>query len=286
MKESTCTSKLVTSVQSPVRVKKGKKPDIKGSIEVTVDGTNYNGQQIPFVLQEKYSELWTKTFQQCNRKELAYSHTKLVLINNKLWGVSGSNLYVYEKECQLLQKHEHKQFDYARNLTASDTGSIIVACFEGYGLHECQSTGEYKSQIASGYFSDVTTFNGQLYALECVQGKLLVLERNGEEWVEKKQYKLQSDYSGGDRICVNTRGICISSYNNNCIYVYNLKFEYLKKMELGSFGDANGEFNRPLLCGIDEVDNVLVADYWNNRLHVYQACKVNGIRYVSPVLPR
>lgn len=262
------TANVITNggnMQSPVTVKKGKKLDLKGVIEVIVDEVMVNNHT-PLRAKELYSQLWLQTFEEIDRIELDFAPEKLICVNDQLWCVDFSgNLHIYDKACQPVTAMKNDKFDWGRGVAVTDMGLIIIACSQGHGLHECLPNGDYNQQIVKGNFSDVTTFKGDLYALECAQRKLMVFMRKDNHWTEMRQYQLLHDAYG--RVCVKTTGIYISSSINNCVYIYNTQGKF--KQQIGGHGNTVGTFYGPFLCGVDDAGNILVADSWNHRLQVY-----------------
>lgn len=270
------TQNVKMNLNSPVLVKRKQNWSVTDGIEAIVvedvKFTSTQQQQSRCVLRGLYSQLWKKTLRQSKAVELNYSRQKLICVNNLLWCVDlDGDLYVYNKDCRLVKTVKHDRIDIknATSLTATSDkgGHIIVACDDNNGLHECLPNGNYNSQIFTGSFSDVTTYKGQLYALEYELCQLLVFKRSDGTWSKVKC--TQMDHHNGssdDRVCVNSKGIYISWWENNCISLYNIHGEYLSK--IGGFGDNPGEFDCPILCDVDEYGNMLVADYDNRRLQV------------------
>lgn len=248
--------RLTPSVRSPVSVKKGKKLDIKASIELIFRS------EIQPLSQENYSELWTKTFQESERIELNYAPERLIWVNSHLWCVAcDGSLHIYDEACQTVKTNHGVKFTWQKGLTVSDRGHVLLAFSKSQFLPE--------RMIDEGDFGDVQIYNEDLYILEYKQSTLLVFKRSGDKWIPKNKYKLQ--HRNGDvydRVCVSTTTIYVSSYNNHSVYIYNKQGKLQR--QIGDHDNRPGEFDCPLLCGADEDGNILVADCNNHRLKLYQ----------------
>lgn len=264
MKSSMQSMELYRS--SPLNISRKPNWTVVGAI--SLKNTSQNVQSL-------YANLWIKSFKKNTSIDLKYNPRKLLHANNQLWCIDPDGyMYIYDKKCKLLNTIKHKQVNLGRSLTVTETGQIIVAC-DG-GLHECFSSGGYYSKISKGVFCDVAAYHGDLYALEYTAEfyRLLVFRKKDDEWNVMRQYKLLNltvNFWDRLRVCVNARGIYISSCFSHNIYVYNSQGEF--QHQIGAQGSNVGELRFPLLCGIDEACNIFVADCQNHRL---QMCDTTG----------
>lgn len=256
-------------LESPVDVQKSKNWDVKESVKVTVENVQYDCQETEPMLETLYTELYSKKFTLLETTKLSLTYS-LFMVNNQLWcNGYDSVLNVYDKNCQLMKKIKVKELTNIESVAASNTGHIVLACRGKRGLHLIQSNGEYQSKIADGSFADVVSYNGDVYALEYQQCKIIIFGHNDNKWSETRRYTLRcnkgSDY---DRLRVQKTGIYVSSWTNNCIYMYDIDGKFLDSK--GWEGSHRpGLLDGPILCGVDRVGNILVADSNNNALQVY-----------------
>lgn len=170
---------------------------------------------------------------------------------------------LYDKRCELVKTIHRNELEEARGFTVSHTGHIIIACCDG--LYECNSKDKHHKHIAKsefsdvtgnedkcskrfakGKFSDVTSYNGYLYALKYKQCELLLFNRHQATWQDIEHYKLCHDNGDSrDRVCVNKKSIYVSSYRNDCIFIYNRQGKF--QQQIGLEGRSPGQFNGPLL---------------------------------------
>ena len=62
----------------------------------------------------------------------------------------------------------------------------------------------------------------------------------------------------------------VAETNEHCISIFNPKGEKIRSF--GSQGSGHGQFNRPEGVAVDDGDNILVADYENNRIQKFTSC--------------
>lgn len=110
-------------------------------------------------------------------------------------------------------------------MKAAEAGdSIFIACDEGFGLLEFDKNGlGLISTVARGNFSDVTSSGEEVYALECIVGKVMIFWKNPEnkKWEVKDEIKIEYlTSSNQDTLLVNKGKIYISASRNKCVYVY------------------------------------------------------------------
>lgn len=255
---------------SPVNVREKADWAVTDITDVILADAMKCSQQIPPLLPHTYpDQLRTSLYQLTKRVELKYPPLKLIFINRHLWCLSSKgNLYVYDIDCEMVKEIEHSRADVgnATGFAILDNGHIIIACCENKGLHDCFPSGNYNTCIAAGSFCDVTAYKGNLCTLDNKHGKLVVFTQNSKnnKWIEKKQVQLQHNrVHVHDRVCINTKGLYISSWENNCIYAYDDQFKFRHKI------GGKEHFDGPILSGLDEEGKILVCDYRNRRLQVW-----------------
>ena len=159
-----------------------------------------------------------------------------------------------------------------RSVVKSPT-SVIVC--DGYtGVRELNHHGDYKSLICSGYFSDVClTGPNQRYALEWKHGEIHTFVRNQNAWVKRTLFKLveYNDGCPGDKLCTTSTHLYVGSFNTHCVLVYTLSGEHLYKT--GGWGSEVGKFKRPLLGDVDSGGKLVVCDFGNHRLQIFDTQK-------------
>jgi DNA-binding beta-propeller fold protein YncE len=77
--------------------------------------------------------------------------------------------------------------------------------------------------------------------------------------------------------------IVVAETGGHCISIFNPKGEKIKSF--GSQGSDSGQFNNPEGVAVDDSDNILVADYENNRIQKFTSCGkfVTAVKIKRPV---
>ena len=140
------------------------------------------------------------------------------------------------------------------------------------GVHHLNHQGDYTNLISSGKFIDVTfTNDNSIYALNYEQGEIHTFVRNQNNWVKDTQFKLLQ-YSDGyteDKLCTSSTHVYVSSWKIHCVLVYTLSGEFVYKT--GGHGGDIGKFQGPYLSDVDSGGKLLVCDFGNHRLQVFDA---------------
>ena len=99
------------------------------------------------------------------------------------------------------------------------------------------------------------------------------------------QFKLEQCRIGceADTLCSTSSHLYVCSSNNHCVLVYTLHGEFVYKT--GEQGDEVGKFTCPCLSDVDSGGKLLLCDYWNNRLQVFdtqnrQWSEIDGVKGV------
>ena len=77
--------------------------------------------------------------------------------------------------------------------------------------------------------------------------------------------------------------VIVAEYFGLCISIFNPKGEKIRSF--GSLGSGNGQFNNPEGVEVDDGDNILVADYGNNRIQKLTSCGnfITAVKIKQPV---
>lgn len=196
---------------------------------------------------------------------------RMCLHQNAIWCAVIGAVHVYTSDCTKLREIQNNNIKCAIGLTLTNTGQLIVACGENKGLHLLESSGKYKSMIEGGYFSSVSFHNGHLYTLEYNKCAIVVFQLKNHKWKKVKEIPLRHrNGHGDDSLCVHQSGIYVMSCNNDCLYKYNGDGQLQFQAGQRGSGPA-GQLKAPRVCGVDKDGRVLVADWGNNRLQVYDS---------------
>ena len=200
---------------------------------------------------------------------LHYLPLKLCVYNDELW-VDGASKGIFVCNLQLEQiKHiKHPHFSQAASVVKTPTG--VIVCDNNAGLHHLNHQGDYTNRICVGHFGDASlTSDNKIYALNYKQGEIHTFVSYQNSWVKDTQFQLV-EYSKGchrDKLCTTSTHLYVSSWSNHCILVYTLRGKYVYKT--GGYGEEVGQFKTPLLTDVDSEGKLLVCDWGNNRLQVF-----------------
>lgn len=77
------------------------------------------------------------------------------------------------------------------------------------------------------------------------------------------------NFSGPQYVCCNRRNgeIVVSDFYNHCVKVFDLNGNF--KLRFGANGNREGQFNGPTGIAIDNFDNIIVVDWGNARVQVF-----------------
>ena len=201
--------------------------------------------------------------------DIDYSPSKLCVCNDELW-VGGYNkgVFLYTLDLHQIKHIEHPQFQIVTGVLKTATG--VIVCDSETGVHHLNHQGDYTSLICSGRFCDASLANDKkIYALNYEQGKNLTFLRNQNGWVKDTQFKLVQ-YSNGcanNKLCTTSTYVYVSSWSTDCVLVYTLSGEYVYKT--GGHSSEVGKFYSPLLSDVDSEGKLLVCDWDNNRVQVF-----------------
>ena len=131
-----------------------------------------------------------------------------------------------------------------------------------------QFIGNTMQRISDGFYSALCTQNGCLYAIKHeVDERHFIDVYSIETW--KKISVIPIKFTGESHVhtlCVNKHHMFVACANSHCIYKMSL--EGKEPVKCGKFGVKLGEFINPLACMCDDDDNLLTADFGNNRLQL------------------
>ena len=218
--------------------------------------------------------------------DIDYTPQKLCVCNDVLWvGSYNKGVFLYNLELNLIKHIEHPQLHNVRSVVKTPTG--VIVCDRDTGVHHLNHQGEYTNLICAGCYSDAClTGANQIYALAWKQGEIHTFVRNQNTWEKDTQFKLVKYTDGGtdDKLCTTSTHVYVSSWNTPCVLVYTLSGEYVYKT--GGRGGEVGKFNRPLLSDVDSGGKLVVCDWGNYRLQVFDTqtrewTKISGLEGVK-----
>ena len=198
-----------------------------------------------------------------------YVPSKLCVYNDELWvGAYDSGIFFYNSDLEKIKHIEHPQFKWITGVLKTPTGMIV--CDSNTGVHHLNHQGDYTNLISSDCFSDVClTSHNKIYALNYEQAEIHSFVRYHNSWLKDTQFELPQ-YSDGcvlDKLCTASTHVYVSSCNTHCVLVYTLHGEYLYKT--GGRGDEVGKFDCPILSDVDSGGKLMVCDWNNHRLQVF-----------------
>ena len=218
--------------------------------------------------------------------KIDYTPSKLCVCNNELWvGVYSKGVLLYNLDSEQIKHIEHPQFEWVTSVMKTPTG--VIVCDRDTGVHHLNHQGDYTNLICLGTFSDGSlSTDKKIYALNYKQGEIHTFVRNQNSWVKDTQLKLV-EYSDGctaDKLCTTSTHVYVSSFNTHFVLVYTLSGEYVYKT--GGRGDEVGKFDCPYLSDVDSEGKLLVCDWRNHRLQVFDTqrrvwSELSGLKWVE-----
>ena len=177
---------------------------------------------------------------------------------------------MYNLDLEQTKHITHGQFKSVTGVVK--TGTDVIVCDSTTGVHHLNQHGEYLTLICAGCFSDVCLTNTDtIYALEHKERKIHTFVRNQNGWVTDTRFKLvkYSNYGHLDKLCTTKTHLYVSSCDTNCVFVYTLSGEF--RYETGECGSELGQFNCPYFSDVDSRGKLLLCDWHNRRLKVFDA---------------
>lgn len=195
------------------------------------------------------------------------------VIGNELWCSAFNVIYIYSKECQYLREIRHRNVNSVVGLAQISSDYVFAACSEEGGIHYLNHNGDYMSEIIQGSYASVSHHNNKLLAIEYNKSHVKVLEPEQDLWIETNQFKLGYNKSSvEDRICAYSNGVCISSFENHQLYLYNHQGQLIQTIGEEGLSEP-GKLKHPYLFDVADRDNVLmVVDKNNKRIQLYDVC--------------
>lgn len=285
---------LKCAMKSPVKVHMGEDWNAKSLIRVTVGTKDISMTDLIGVskvpqttIECNFSDMYTNPLKYSEVHVLDFVPKRLVMINNQLWCTSAEGtLNIYDNNGSFVKEISYPMLRKAHAVAATDTGTIIVSCLDGQGLHTLDEYWQYGKRIVPGSFSSVEFYQGNIYALDYQRGEIVAFKEVNYgkiSWMKVNQYQLRhiKNLNESDAFIIRSCGIYVSSTRNNCIFVYSPDGKLV--YQTGQKGDRRpGQFNCPILCGVDKAGHMLVADCYNHRLQVCDSeCEWHVVRLPS-----
>ena len=206
---------------------------------------------------------------------LRYSPRKLVLVDNELWCVGPSAIYVHDKSGNIVRTITHEKLQQIKSLTVTNTGHVIVASWDGKGLLQIHKDGTFGAHLHDGSFSDVTSNKLEVYALSYEDGKVLIFCFQDRNFCFQKSISVA--YNNGnnwDSLYYSRDSLYVCSWGNHRIYQFSLDGKLLH--QFGGYSHLGAiQFKNPRICDIDQRGNILIADVGNDRLQVSHFFLIN-----------
>ena len=183
-------------------------------------------------------------------------------------------VHIYNPDdCTHVNTITNPHLKFVRGIAQTQHQHIVVACSNNKGLLLLDQSFQYKCHIVTNKsFSDVSYSNEHLYALDFEHGKVIIFAYSNDAWIQIHEFKTQhSNSHQKDRLTVNNGDIYISSSVNNCLYVFTVDGCFRRQAGITGSANTPGQMSGALLCNVDNCGNVLVADYSNHRLQVYES---------------
>ena len=201
--------------------------------------------------------------------DIEYCASKLCVCNDELWvGGSDVGVFLYNLYLDQIRHIKHPQFKWVTSIVKTATG--VIVCDSDTGVHHLNHQGDYTNRICAGKFSDAClTIDKKIYCLNYEQGEIHTFVRNQNSWVKDTQFKLVQ-YSDGcvdDKLCTTSTHMYVCSSYNHCVLAYTLCGEYVYKT--AGHGGEVVKFNSPDLSDVDSEGKLLVCDWGNDRLQVF-----------------
>ena len=224
-----------------------------------------------FLYFQKRKEIFPR-YREVKRVDVDFDPYKLCVFGDELWvGGCDKGVFLYNTDLQQIKQITNEHFKCVSSVCKTDTD--VIVCDNKTGLHVLNQRGDYLKQICSGQFSDGSVTNNILFCLEYTKQLIYVFSKSQNSWVKDRELNL-SGYSEGsiaDRLCTTSTCIYVSCYNTHCVCVYTLTGEFLYKT--GEKGQGKGleagKFYFALLSDVDSGGKLLLCDYKNNRLQVF-----------------
>uniref|UniRef100_A0A8C9WEE6 RING-type E3 ubiquitin transferase n=1 Tax=Scleropages formosus TaxID=113540 RepID=A0A8C9WEE6_SCLFO len=164
------------------------------------------------------------------------------------------------------------QLQRPTGVTVDTNGDIIVADYDNKWVSIFTSDGKFKNKIGAGRLMGpkgvAVDRNGHIITVDNKACCVFIFQPNGK-LVTKFGAKGTSDRQftgkeGKQHICNDV--IMLNRANN---LVYSADGEFLFKF--GSHGEGNGQFNAPTGVAVDSNGNIIVADWGNSRIQVFDS---------------
>lgn len=175
-----------------------------------------------------YSEILKYVYKLDKSFLLQYSPRRLKIIDDQIWCVGTAAIYIYNKDGSLSKHISHDALKKMKSITQTQSGHIIVACWDGKGLLQLDQAGGFQEHLLQGRsFSDVASQGQFLYALSYEDSTVQVMKlvsdgESGQRWRHEREIRL--GYNNGnnlDSLYVHTNTIHVCSWENHCIYHFN-----------------------------------------------------------------
>ena len=236
----------------------------------------------------KYIDLLSAKFELFQTAKCSFQSFRFDVIDKELWCVewNSSKVHVFNfdsNENEILTFIEMGQFFSVLQFDAL----IVFAVGNGLFTVRDRKTPE---KFKGGIFIDVCQHQNFLLALQYDEGRVCKFEYIHQKFQLKGSFMCK-EYQNHHLNTILSDGahayVCL--FANHVIQKYTIDGQLLQTF--GSRGPSVGQLNCPLLSGIDDEGNILVAEYGNKRIDVlktdgsWESLKIDGLEE-SPVCAR
>ena len=153
-------------------------------------------------------------------------------------------------------------------------GQLAVGSLSGLYLFDTLSQADEANKIADGEYSDIDVYGDTFYALRCDTSEIVTLKLSGTEkvkhdastqksaWHKERRVKLSciSETHNCNTFCRQEDTYLVSSIKDECIFICDMLGTLLKTILANKCTSV---------CGVDQDENIIIADYHNNLCFAY-----------------
>ena len=234
-----------------------------------------------------YKKLGQNRYQKykINQTGCDYNMRCMCMIDNELWCAKTKlGILVYSTELEFIRNIKTPGDAWA--VTQANNQDIIVACCNNTGLHVTDKHGTMKAHITTGSFSDVTSYDDKIYALEWKKKLVMIFSSGNEKWIPSNNINIDN-IGIFSRLSMSDNTLFVSRWWEHCIAAIHIdnhdNSQSSEERRYGCYGAQPGQLIAPQICNVDSQGIVLVADCGNHRLQLLDTR--SGEWSVVPLLP-
>ena len=247
-------------------------------LSVSVNGQQCKGSPYSLVAQCDYTRVG-KPSKIVNNDGKMGEPWGIAFGKNGMWAVADNTkhcVYIFDEQDQLIRKvgnhgsgngqlnrPEGVTFDSNNYLYVADYGNNRVQVFDvndNYH-HQFGSCGSGNGQLLGPI--GIITHNNQVFVTEDSNERISVFHTNGQFSHIIGKGRLGCPYD----VTVNTNNQLLVADHDHCIYTFTLDGNYVSKF--ATQGSAGGQLSRPCSLTTDLYGFILVAEYGNRRVSIF-----------------